>query len=131
MRWLAVVLLAACGGSAAGDRPPPKRPNNELLVGEFERRPPDGTTTARFQGDGTITVAHDKASLDRKNLAVGKFTIENDQLSLTYDSGEMCTPGETGTYKVVVSKIGIRFTKVDDPCATRSKIDGQTWYRVK
>ncbi len=130
MRWLAVVTLAACGSSAA-DRPPPKRPNNELLVGEFERRPPDGTTIARFQGDGTITVAHDKASLDRKNLAVGKFTIENDQLTLTYDSGEMCQPGETGTYKVVVSKIGLRFTKVEDPCATRAKIDGQTWYRVK
>jgi len=31
----------------------------------------------------------------------------------------------------VISKIGIRFTKVDDPCADRSKIDGQTWYRAK
>jgi hypothetical protein len=30
----------------------------------------------------------------------------------------------------VISKIGIRFTKVDDPCADRSKIDGQTWARM-
>lgn len=130
MRWLTVILLAACGSSAA-DRPPPKAPNIELIVGTFERRPPDGTTVARFQGDGTITVAHDKASLDRKNLAAGSYKLEGEQLTLTYSSGEMCKPGETGTYKVVISKIGIRFTKVDDPCANRSKIDGQTWYRAK
>lgn len=133
MRWVPLFLIAISGacGSSAGDRPPPKRPVNELIVGEFERHPPDGTTIARFQGDGTITVAHDKASLDRKNLAVGSYKLDGDSLSLTYASGEMCKPSEVGTYKVVVSKIGLRFTKVDDPCAQRSKIDGQTWYRVK
>ena len=44
-------------------------------------------------------------------------------------SGEMCEPGVSGTYKVVISKIGIRFTKVDDACERRSRIDGETWYR--
>jgi uncharacterized protein (TIGR03066 family) len=130
MRWLTLMLLAACGSGSA-ERVPPKAPNTELIVGKFERRPPDGTTIARFQGDGTITIAHDEASLDRKNLAAGSFHLEGDQLTLTYSSGEMCKPNETGTYKVVISKIGIRFTKVNDPCADRSKIDGQTWYRAK
>jgi uncharacterized protein (TIGR03066 family) len=131
MRWLTLMLLAACGSSGAADRAPPKAPNTELIVGKFERRPPDGTTIARFQGDGTITIAHDAASLDRKNLATGSYKLEGEQLTLSYSTGEMCKPNETGTYKVVISKIGIRFTKVDDPCADRSKIDGQTWYRAK
>jgi hypothetical protein len=131
MRWLTLMLLAACGSSGGAERVPPKAPNTELIVGKFERRPPDGTTIARFQGDGSITIAHDEASLDRKNLATGQYHLEGDQLTLTYGTGEMCKPNETGTYKVVISKIGIRFTKVNDPCADRSKIDGQTWYRAK
>jgi uncharacterized protein (TIGR03066 family) len=130
MRWLTPILLAACSSGAA-ERVPPKAPNTELIVGTFERRPPDGTTVARFQGDGTVTIAHDAATLDRKNLAVGTYKLDGAQLTLSYTSGEMCKPSETGTYKVVISKIGIRFTKVDDPCADRSKIDGQTWYRAK
>lgn len=131
MRWLAIVLLAACGSSSSGPLPP-KRPNDELIVGEYERHPPDGTTVARFRGDGSITIAHDRASLDKKNLATGSFKVDGDQLTLEYSSGEMCGgAGGPGVYKVVVSKVGIHFTKVDDGCAQRAKIDGQTWYRVK
>ena len=130
MRWLPLFMLAACGGSGS-EHVMTKAPNTELIVGKFERRPPDGTTVARFQGDGTVTIAHDEASLDRKNLAVGSYQLDGDKLTLTYASGDMCKPNETGNYKVVISKIGIRFTKVDDPCADRSKIDGQTWYRAK
>jgi hypothetical protein len=128
MRWLPLILIAACGGSS--QQAVTKAPNNELIVGSFERHPPDGTTIARFQGDGTVTVAHDKASLDRKNLAVGQFKLDGDQLTLTYTEGEMCKPNEIGTYKVVLSKVGIRFTKVSDSCASRAKIDGQTWFRA-
>jgi uncharacterized protein (TIGR03066 family) len=130
MRWL-LLTLVACGGAGSSGPVATKAPNNELIVGKFNRRPPDGTTVARFQADGTITVAHDDASLDRKNLAVGSWKLDSDQLTLTYASGEMCKPDEVGTYKVVISKVGIRFTKVDDPCADRAKIDGQTWYRAK
>ena len=43
----------------------------------------------------------------------------------------MCPAGVEGTYKVVISKIGIRFTKVDDACERRAKIDGETWYRIR
>lgn len=131
MRALLLGFVVAACGTSASDRPPPKAPNNELIRGSFERRPPDGTTIARFQGDGTVTVAHDKDSLDKKNLAVGSYKLDGDSLSLQYSQGEMCKPDEVGTYKVVISKIGIRFTKVDDPCERRAKIDGQTWYRVK
>ncbi|MEO9157332.1 MAG: hypothetical protein ABI591_17080 [Kofleriaceae bacterium] len=132
MRWLPLVAVlagSACGGSSHDAIT--KRPNTELIVGSFERHPPDGTTIARFQGDGTITVAHDQASLDRKNLAVGQYKLDGDQLTLTYTEGEMCKPGEIGTYKVVLSKIGMRFAKISDSCATRAKIDGQTWFRVQ
>ena len=118
MRWLPLILIAACGGSS--HEAVTKAPNNELIVGSFERHPPDGT----------VTVAHDKASLDRKNLAVGQYKLDGDQLTLTYTEGEMCKPSEIGTYKVVLSKVGMRFTKVSDSCANRAKIDGQTWFRA-
>lgn len=36
-----------------------------------------------------------------------------------------------GTYKIVLSKIGVRFTKVTDSCERRSAYDGQTWWRVE
>lgn len=130
MRSLAWIVLAACGSSSSGSTVP-KRPNDELIVGEFERRPPDGTTVARFRADGSITVAHDRASLDRKDLASGSYQLDKDQLTVTYTKGDMCRAGVAGTYKVVVSKVGIHFTKVDDSCDDRAKIDGQTWFRVK
>jgi len=131
MRWLTLLaLVVAC--SSKPEPVPPKRPNNELIVGEFERHPPDGTTIARFRGDGSITVAHDKDSLDRKNLATGTYQLEGDQLTLSYTGGEMCGGGGgPGVYKVVISKVGIHFTKVSDSCDRRAKMDGQTWFRVK
>ena len=127
---VAVVLLGACGGSDHGPVAP-KRPNNELIIGEFARRPPDGTTAARFRADGSVTIAHDKSQLDTKPLAGGSFQLDKDQLTLTYNTGNMCPAGSTGVYKVVISKVGIHFTKVNDDCADRAKIDGQTWFRVK
>ena len=122
------LLLLACGKP---DPMPPKRPNTELIIGEFARRPPAGTTAARFRGDGSVTIAHEAKELDGKPLAAGTFKLDGDQLTLTYASGEMCKPGVAGTYTVVISKVGIRFTKVEDPCERRAKMDGETWYRIK
>jgi hypothetical protein len=125
---IALVLLAG----ACSEKPPPmppKRPNNELIVGEFERRHQEAKTAARFRADGSVTLASKADELDTKPIAVGSYKLEGDQLQLTYNKGEMCEAGVTGTYKVVVSKIGIRFTKVDDACERRAKIDGETWYR--
>jgi hypothetical protein len=130
-RWLLIsIVVAACGGS---DRPStiPKKPNNELIIGEFARRPPEGTTAARFRGDGSVTIAHDQGQLDTKPLATGTFQLDKDQLTLSYTGGEMCKGSGPGVYKVVLSKIGIRFTKVSDDCEQRAKLDGQTWFRVK
>jgi MFS superfamily sulfate permease-like transporter len=71
---------------------------------------------ARFRGDGSITIAHDRASLDKKNLATGSFKLDGDQLTLQYTGGEMCGGGGgPGVYKVVMSKVGIHFTKGSFP----------------
>jgi len=126
---LIAVAVAACGGKPAPM--PPKAPNTELIVGEYERHPPDGTTAARFRGDGSITVAHAQSEIDTKPLAVGTWKLDGDQLTLTYNQGDMCPPGAAGTYKVVISKVGIHFTKVDDSCDRRAKMDGQTWFRIR
>lgn len=130
MRTLLVcALVAACGGKPAPQ--PPKPPNTDLIVGKYERHPPDGTTAAWFRADGSITVAHEKGDLDTKPLAKGTWKLDGDQLTMTYESGEMCPAGSTGTYKIVLSKIGVHFTKVDDDCDRRAKMDGQTWYRIR
>ncbi len=130
-RWLLVaIVLSACGGSDK-HATPPKRPNNELILGEFARKPPDGTTAARFRADGSVTIAHTKDELDTKPLAAGTFQLDKDQLTLSYTSGDMCKGNGPGVYKVVLSKIGIRFTKVSDDCDQRAKLDGQTWFRVR
>jgi hypothetical protein len=125
---LACVVLSACGGKPAPV--PPKPPNTDLIVGKYERHPPDGTTAAWFRADGSITIAHEKAELDTKPLAKGFWKLDGDQLTISYDSGEMCPKGVEGTYKVVLSKIGVHFTKVEDRCDRRAKMDGQTWYRL-
>jgi hypothetical protein len=123
--WL-LPLLVACGKP---EPMPPKRPNDELIVGEFERRHQEAHTAARFKRDGSVTIASKADELDSKAIASGTYKLAGDQLTLTYDKGELCDAGVAGTYKVVISKIGIRFTKVDDPCDRRSKMDGETWYR--
>lgn len=126
------ILILAAALAACSTKPepmPPKKPNNELIVGEFERRHQEAKTVARFTKDGYVTVAANPDELDRKPLASGSYRTDGDKLTLTYDKGEMCEKGVEGTYSVVISKIGIRFTKVDDPCERRAKIDGETWYR--
>jgi hypothetical protein len=129
MKIRILALLAACGGGSDHGPVPPKAPNNELIVGEFQRRPEDGTTAIRFRADGSVTLAHDPAKLDGETLATGTFQLDHDQLTLSYDKG-MCAGRGPGVYKVVISKIGIRFTKMSDTCDQRAKIDGQIWRRL-
>lgn len=130
MRVAQLLLLAACSSSQR-DPQPPKKPNNELVVGDFARRPPDGEMAVRFSADGRFFFAKTKGELEKSgHLADGSFQVENDQLTFVVDKG-MCADGaKTGTYKVVISKIGIRFTKVDDGCADRARLDGQTLWRL-
>ena len=108
---------------------PPKPPNNELIIGEFERRPPAGTTAMRFRADGSVTVAHDRSKLDGETLATGTFKLDKDQLTLSYDKG-MCAGNGPGVYQVVISKLGIHFKKIQDGCDQRAKIDGEVWKRT-
>lgn len=130
-RSLLLPLVAACA-SGSGELPPPKRPNNELVVGDFARKPPDGEMAVRFSGDGTFFFAKTKGELGRTpHLADGTYEVDGDQLTFTAEQG-MCANGtKAGTYKVVISKIGIRFTKVDDGCADRARLDGQTLWRLR
>jgi hypothetical protein len=130
MRGTLLYLALVCG-ACKPDPMPPKRPNTELIVGEFARRPPAGTTAARFRADGSVTLASKAEELDSKAIAAGTYKLEGDKLSLTYTSGELCPAGAEGVYTVVISKVGIRFTKVEDSCERRAKMDGETWFRIK
>ncbi len=134
MRWLWVCLaIAACGG----DKPaaaPPKPPNNELIIGTFERKPPDGTTAIRFRADGSYRIGHDKSQIDKDPpIGAGTWKLEKDQLTLHAEQGQCADSAgaKDGTYAVVISKIGVHWKKQDDRCEKRSAYDGQTWWRVK
>src|SRR5687768_13738821 len=133
MRWWSIVgglLLASACPSEKPRAVPPKRPNNELIVGGFERRPPVGTQAIRFEPDGSYRLAKSKDELDRTpRLGDGKYKLEGDVLTLSAEQGQ-CAEDELtkeATYKVVLSKVGIRFEKDNDTCEARAKMDGQTW----
>jgi len=131
--WLVTAgLLAAC--SSGPQAVPLKQPNTELIVGEYERHPPAGQTAVRFRGDGSVRLAKTRALLDTEPpLATGTWKVDGTRLTLTYDKG-ICAdqPAErSGVYNVVISKVGIHFTKVEDGCERRATMDGQTWWRIK
>ncbi len=135
--WIAVWLVSIGQLAACTEPPhamPPKRPNTELIVGGYERHPPDGETAIRFRADGSVRLAKTRALLDTEPpLAAGTWKLDGPKLTITYDQG-ICTDKPTdkaGAYNVVISKIGIHFTKVEDSCERRSAIDGQTWWRIK
>src|SRR3954470_18102213 len=107
MRPFFVLLALAACGSGKPEAGPPKRPNTELIIGSFERKPPDGTTAIRFRADGSVQLAHEKSKLDGETLATGTWKLEQNQLTLDYQTG-MCKGGGPGTYTVVISKLGIR-----------------------
>jgi len=130
-----ILFIAGLGACASEPRAvPPKAPNTELIVGEYERHPPQGETAIRFRADGSARLAKNRAQLDAEPaLAIGSWQLDGGKLTLTYDQG-ICTErseDHQGVYNVVISRIGIRFTKVSDSCERRSAIDGQTWWRIK
>lgn len=129
---IALLTATACGGS--DDHPhyavAPKPPNDALIVGSYERRPPAGTTAIQFLRDGSVKLAKDKSKLGGAEvLATGTWTLDKDQLTILYTEGE-CAQDGPGTYKIVLSKLGVHFQKVDDACETRSHIDGEVWRRI-
>ena len=129
-------LLLACSILGCGaPRPAPilKKPNDELIVGDFARRGSDGETAIRFTGDHAYRVVKNRTMFEREPpLGTGTWKLDGDQLVLAAQKG-MCTDGNAereATYQVVISKIGIRFTKVGDDCQRRATMDGQTWWRI-
>ena|SRR5438874_12967913 len=130
-RLLCLVWLVACGGDdKAHFGVAPKPPNTDLIAGDYERHRPDLHTAIRFGNDGTVKLAKDKTKLDSETLAQGSYKLDGDQLTLSYTDGECANDGP-GTYKIVVSKVGIHFQKVDDSCESRSHIDNEVWHRIK
>lgn len=135
MRFLLVAsFLIACGGSESPHAVPPKKPNNELVVGEYERHPPDGTAALRLRGDGSFRITKTKADLDKEPPIVeGKWQLDKDTLTLTAEKGA-CSGDElnkSSIYKVVLSKVGIRFAKDTETCTERATMDKTTWFRIK
>ena len=132
MRRLAVaaLMLAGCPGS---QQQPPKRPNADLIAGIYERHKPDGDTAIRFEPNGAYRIAKTRMQFDvEPPVGTSTYKIEGDTLTLTADKGQCAEAAGTkrGTYKIVLSKIGVRFSKVTDACERRSAYDGQTWWRV-
>ncbi|MBA3465212.1 MAG: hypothetical protein H0T46_35100 [Deltaproteobacteria bacterium] len=127
---LFAVLLAAC---PAAQPIPPKRPNTELITGVYERHKPDGETAIRFDASGSYRVAKNRMQFDiEPPVQTGTYKVAGDQLTLIAGKGQCAESSGTkeGVYKIVLSKIGIRFTKVSDSCERRAAYDGQTWWRV-
>jgi hypothetical protein len=134
MRLLLVTFLIACGGAETPHAVPPKAPNNELITGEFERHPPDGTAAMRFRADNSFRIAKTRADLDKDPVIVeGHFQLDKDTLTLTAEKGACANDelSKVSIYKVVLSKIGIRFTKDTETCTARATMDGTTWFRAK
>lgn len=135
MRLPIILAIASLGltGCPAAPKPPPKLPNTALIAGVYERHKPDGETAIRFDPNGAYRIAKTRMQFDvEPPVGTGTYKIDGEQLTLTADKGQCAeTPGtREGVYKVVLSKIGIRFTKVTDSCERRSAYDGQTWWRV-
>lgn len=127
---LLVPLVVACGGKP--EPLPPKPPNTELIVGEYEQHAPDGTKAMRFRASGDYEVAKTKGELGGTPIITGTFKLDGDQLTFNQTKGPCADKhAPEGTYKVVISKIGIHFAKVSDDCGDGRKLDGQTWWRVK
>ena len=129
---LALAVISLATGCPPTDPIPPKRPNTELIAGSYERHQPDGETAIRFQPDGGYRVAKSRMQFDvEPAVGTGTYTIDKDTLTIEAGKGMCAESASTkiGTYKIVLSKIGIRFTKISDSCERRSKFDGQTWWR--
>lgn len=126
-----VLVLSACPGPEPVSRIP-KKPNVELIVGDFERRPPAGTSAFRFAADGSYTVSKNKGEIERTpHVSEGTYKVDGEKLTFEAVRGE-CADAKIGTYKVNVSKVGIRvIEKIEDACEWRGRLAGQTLWRLK
>ena len=72
------MTLVACAAACSTKPPPmpPKAPNNELIVGEFERRHQEAKTAARFTKEGYVTLASKADELDSKAIASGTYKLD-------------------------------------------------------
>ena len=72
------ISLVVLGVAACSTKPPPmppKAPNNELIVGEFERRHQEAKTAARFTKEGYVVIASKADELDSKQIIRSDFIL--------------------------------------------------------
>src|SRR5688572_13241743 len=105
-RWMFAALLVSAACSSKPDPVPPKKPNNELVVGAFERRPPTGEQAVRFDPSGSFVIAKNKAELERTpHVAEGTYKVDGNKLTFSAVRGQ-CSENASdkdGTYEVVIS----------------------------
>lgn len=122
---------AAADAPAAADAAPIDATDlTPLLIGVWQEPPP--TAYLRFSADGTTAVAFTIAELDTAPFGAGSWVLDGARLTFTNTSG-VCSDNpvlQVGVYDIEVTSAELTFTKVDDPCAERAVIDGQTWTRV-
>ena len=126
-----VVTLAACGGGDdhAHYAVAPKPPNDALIVGSTSAtHPPARPRSASIATARSSSPTTRPSSPPTRPSRPARGRSTSDQLTLTYTEGE-CAQDGPGVYKVVLSKIGVHFTKVDDACESRSHMDNEVWRR--
>lgn len=135
MKLWAVLFALAC--SSCGGAPKPSPPSPEptpvvhSLVGDFERQDPEAATVIRFSQDGTCAVGATVADLVTPSHRC-TWTLDGKRLTFTNVAG-ICADAEAtriGAFDIEVTEATVSFKMIDDKCARRMSIDGQTWLRL-
>ena len=140
-RWLVLLLLAACGSSSSSSGPGIAETSEHRADRRRVRAP-----SARRHDRRAVSrrrLDHDRARQAPASTArpwrPARSSSTADTAHADYTTGDMCPAGRAGVYKVVISKVGIHFTKVDDSCdgarrstarpgfASSSSTDAENW----
>ena len=118
-----VVCSLLCTASAWADD------SRSKIVGDWSR--PSLGTALRIAADGTCIVAESRDAFDKAATRC-RWTLAGDKLTFTNLAGSCAAPANerVGTYHVRADAATLHFAKIEDRCARRSSIDGETWERV-
>jgi len=102
-----------------------------LITGVWES-PDTVPIYMRFDAEGVAAVAQSIAEIDTAPFGVADYTVVGDLLTFTQTAGVCSTVEEeiVGTYTIGIAAGELTFTVMEDVCAQRNVIDGQTWTSV-